>query len=69
MIAVAMVAVIQQHNTSPFNVLAVAFFAVLVVDPFVVLSAGLWLSFIAVSPIIYVIAGRLGKSGLMCSVI
>ena len=61
MIAIAMTAIIQQRNTQPYHVLAVALFAVLVIDPLVVLSAGFWLSFIAVSLIIYVLAGRLGK--------
>jgi competence protein ComEC len=65
MIAIAMTAIVQQRNTRSFNVLAVALFAVLVIDPLVVLSAGFWLSFIAVSLIIYVIAGRLGKPGLI----
>jgi competence protein ComEC len=63
MIAIAMIAVIQQRNTLPYPILAVALFAVLLVDPLVVLSAGFWLSFIAVSLIIYSIAGRLGKPG------
>jgi competence protein ComEC len=63
MIAIAMAAVIQQRNTRPYNILAVALFAVLIVDPLVVLSAGFWLSFIAVSLIIYSITGRLGKLG------
>ena len=63
MIAIAMIAIVRQRNTRPFHVLAVALLAVLVVDPLVVLAAGFWLSFIAVSLIIYVIAGRLEKSG------
>lgn len=63
MVAIAMIAIIQQRNTRPYNVLAIALFAVLLVDPLVVLSAGFWLSFIAVSLIIYSIAGRLGKPG------
>ena len=63
MIAIAMIAVVQQRNTRPYHILAVALCAVLVVDPLVVLSAGFWLSFIAVSLIIYSIAGRLGKPG------
>ncbi len=65
MITVAMIAIIQQRNTRPYNVLAVALVTVLVVDPLVVLSAGFWLSFIAVSLIIYVIAARLGKPGFI----
>lgn len=65
MIAIAMIAIIQQRNTKPYNVLAVALCTILIVDPLVVLSAGFWLSFIAVSLIIYVIAGRLGKLGFV----
>ncbi len=65
MIAIAMIAIIQQRNTKPYNVLAVALCTILIVDPLVVLSAGFWLSFIAVSLIIYVIAGRLGKLGFI----
>jgi competence protein ComEC len=65
MIAIAMIAIIQQRNSQPYHILAVALFAVLIVDPLVVLSAGFWLSFIAVSLIIYVIAGRLGKLGFI----
>lgn len=63
MVTIAMVAIVQQRNTRPYHVLAVALLAVLVDDPLVVLSAGFWLSFIAVSLIIYVIAGRLSKPG------
>ncbi|MEQ1558399.1 MAG: DNA internalization-related competence protein ComEC/Rec2 [Methyloglobulus sp.] len=63
MIAIAMIAIVQQRNTHPCHILAVALFAVLLVDPLVVLSAGFWLSFIAVSLIIYALAGRLSKPG------
>jgi competence protein ComEC len=63
MLAIVMAAVIQQRNTRPFNILAIALFAVLLFDPFAVLSAGFWLSFLAVSLIVYAIAGRLGKPG------
>jgi competence protein ComEC len=66
MVAIAMIAVVQQRNTRPFPVLAVALCTVLVVDPLVVLAAGFWLSFIAVSLIIYAFAGRLGKPGFFC---
>jgi len=63
MIAVAMIAVVKQRNTQPFLILAIALASILVVDPLVVLAPGFWLSFIAVSLIIYAIAGRLGKPG------
>ncbi len=65
MLAVVMLAIILQRNTRPFNTLAVALFAVLVYDPLAVLAVGFWLSFLAVSLIIYLVAGRLGKSGYM----
>jgi len=38
---------------------------VLVFDPLAVLSTGFWLSFIAVSLIIYTVSGRLGKLNLI----
>jgi competence protein ComEC len=63
MLAIVMLAIILQRNTRPFNTLAVALFAVLAFDPLAVLSAGFWLSFLAVSVIVYSVAGRLGKSG------
>ena len=55
--------------TRPFNTLAVALFAVLAFDPLAVMSVGFWLSFLAVGLIVYVIAGRLGKSGYFSEVI
>ena len=65
MLTVVMLAIILQRNTRPFNTLAIALFAVLVYDPLAVLAVGFWLSFLAVSLIIYVVAGRLSKSGYM----
>ena len=65
MLAIVMIAIILQRNTRPFNTLAVALFAVLVFDPLAVLSAGFWLSFLAVSLIVYVVAGRIGKPGYL----
>ena len=65
MIAIATLAIVSQRNTSPYNILAVALFTALMFDPLVVLSAGFWLSFVAVSLIIYVIAGRLKKPGFI----
>jgi len=63
MLAMLMFAIIRQRNIQPFNTLAVALLAVLVFDPFAVLSPGFWLSFLAVAVIVYAVAGRLGKSG------
>jgi len=69
MLAIVMLAIILQRNIRPFNTLSVALFAVLVFDPLAVLSAGFWLSFLAVSVIVYAVAGRLGKSGYLSEVI
>ena len=69
MLAVVMLAIILQRNTRALNTLAVALFAVLAFDPLAVLSAGFWLSFFAVALIVYVVAGRLGKSGYFLEVI
>ncbi len=63
MLIIAMAAIILQRNSRPFNTLAVALFAVLLWDPSAVLAAGFWLSFIAVSLIVYAVSGRLGKLG------
>ncbi len=69
MLAIVMLAIILQRNTRPFNTLVAALFAVLAFDPLAVLSAGFWLSFLAVSVIVYTIAGRLGKTGYFLEVI
>ncbi len=61
MLTVAMLAMALQRNTSLFSILALAMFAVLIIDPLAVLSAGFWLSFLAVSLIVYCMAGRLGQ--------
>ncbi|HEY8098446.1 MAG TPA: DNA internalization-related competence protein ComEC/Rec2, partial [Methylobacter sp.] len=63
MLVVAMTAIILQRNTRPFNTLSIALLAVLIFDPLAVLAAGFWLSFLAVTLIIYAISGRLGKLG------
>jgi competence protein ComEC len=63
MLSVAMAAIILQRNSRPFNILSIAMFAVLVVDPLAVLSAGFWLSFGAVAVIVYAVSGRLGRLG------
>lgn len=61
MLTVAMVALIYQRHVRPLHTLAAALIAVLLYDPFAVLSAGFWLSFIAVALIIYTVSGRLGQ--------
>ncbi|MGZ4956967.1 MAG: DNA internalization-related competence protein ComEC/Rec2 [Methylobacter sp.] len=63
MLSIVMIAIILQRNSRPFNTLSIAMLAVLVFDPLAVLAAGFWLSFLAVSLIIYAVSGRLGKLG------
>jgi len=62
MLIVWMLAIIFQRNTKAFNTLSIALFAVLIYEPTSVLSVGFWLSFLAVSLIVYVLANRLNKS-------
>jgi len=61
MLTVTMTAIIAQRNTRPLHILATALLVILIIDPLAVLSAGSWLSFIAVSLIIYTVSGRLGQ--------
>jgi competence protein ComEC len=61
MLTVTMAAIIAQRNTRPLHILATALLVILIIDPLAVLSAGSWLSFIAVSLIIYTVSGRLGQ--------
>jgi len=61
MLSVVLAAIAWQRNTAPLQILMLALLAVLLFDPFAVLSVGFWLSFIAVALLIYVSAGRLGR--------
>lgn len=63
MLAIAMIAISCQRNITSVNTLSLAMLAVLIFDPLAVLSAGFWLSFLAVALIVYSLAGRLGKAG------
>ncbi len=63
MLTVAMAAIVWQRNTAPLQILLLALMAVLLFDPLAVLSVGFWLSFAAVALLLYVSAGRLGRSG------
>lgn len=65
MVALAMLALCLQRNLKPFHTLSVALLLVILLDPLVVLLPGFWLSFLAVSLIIYVISGRLQPPGLI----
>ena len=63
MLTIVMAATSWQRNIRPVNTLALTMFIVLLFDPLAVLSAGFWLSFLAVVLIVYSLAGRLGKAG------
>jgi competence protein ComEC len=62
MLAVVAVALWLGAIEAPSMVLAVAVFVVLLLDPWAVLAPGFWLSFGAVATIMYVTAGRIGRS-------
>ena len=53
MLSIVMAGVILRRPVSPFHVLGLALFAVVVWDPLSVVSAGIWLSFGAVGAILY----------------
>lgn len=63
MVAVAMLALYSGRAQRPARVLALALLAVLLLDPLAVLSPGFWLSFGAVTVILYGMGGRLAASG------
>ncbi len=58
MLAVVALALLAGREAAGSRVMALALFAVLVVDPWAVLSAGFWLSFGAVGVILFLLAGR-----------
>ena len=62
MLAVVAVALWLGAIEAPATVLAVAVLVVLLLDPWAVLAPGFWLSFGAVATIMYVTAGRIGRS-------
>lgn len=61
MLVVVMLALVWQRKITATNTISVAILAVLLIDPFAVLSVGFWLSFLAVVIILYSLSGRLGK--------
>ncbi len=63
MLATVAALVLVDRHGSPSRVLALAALAVVVLDPWAVLSAGFWLSFGAVAAIFYVMALRTGERG------
>ena len=58
MLSVALLALLAKRPVVPSRILALALFAVLLFDPYAPLSGGFWLSFAAVSVILYVISGH-----------
>ncbi len=64
MLTVAMAAVFWQRHYPPSLVLSVALFLVLLMDPLSAMGIGFWLSFLAVSVILYGMGGRLADQGL-----
>jgi len=64
MLAVVLGANLWQRPIAPLRVLLTALWVVLLWQPTAVLSAGFWLSFTAVTVIIFGMGGRVGPSGL-----
>ncbi|MBA4741779.1 MAG: ComEC/Rec2 family competence protein, partial [Azoarcus sp.] len=69
MLAVAAAALATGRESAPARVLMLALAAVLVFDPWAVLSGGFWLSFGAVAVIALVASGRLGQRGALHSAV
>jgi competence protein ComEC len=67
MLAVVALCVLADRHGSPSRVLALATLAVLLLDPWAVLSAGFWLSFGAVAAIFYAMALRTGRPGRLAA--
>lgn len=64
MLAVLFAGLCANKRVASFELLSAALLAVLVYDPFAVLSAGFWLSFCAVATILYGMSGRVAARGL-----
>lgn len=63
MVVVVMSAVLSRKQVAPSRVLAIAALLVVLWDPLSVLSAGFWLSFLAVAVILLGMANRVGRNG------
>ncbi|ORU93972.1 MAG: MBL fold metallo-hydrolase [Cycloclasticus sp. symbiont of Bathymodiolus heckerae] len=63
MLSVVLAAAFWRRHYTPFHVISVALFGVLLIDPLAPLSAGFWLSFAAVAVILYGVVGRLSRAG------
>ncbi len=63
MLSIVMLSILFGRHLSPGRTLALALLAVLIVDPLALMSAGFWLSFLAVWVIVYGLAARVGGRG------
>jgi len=63
MLVIVMATLTIQRNVLVKNTIVLAVLGVVLIDPFAVLSAGFWLSFLAVSVIVFSLSGRLAKPG------
>jgi competence protein ComEC len=63
MLGVLALALWGRREPRPFSALTWALFAVLLIDPWAVLSAGFWLSFGAMAAILWATFGRIGQAG------
>ena len=61
MLSVVMLSIIFNQHLSAGRTLALALLAVLIIDPLAVMTAGFWLSFLAVGVIVYGLAARVGE--------
>lgn len=62
MLSVGLWSIVWQRNTAPIQVLMLALLVVILFDPLALLSAGFWLSFVAVALLMYVSSARLGSA-------
>lgn len=67
MLNVLMLTIVLRRQVKAMNIFALALLTVLIIDPLVVLSAGFYLSFLAVFCIIYVFSSRLGRESKLSS--
>jgi len=64
MLAVVMGGILLRRQQRPLHVLSLALLLVVVIDPQAVMSAGFWLSFVAVGVILYGLSGHVAREGL-----
>jgi competence protein ComEC len=61
MVAAALGSIVLRRRAQPARLLALALLSVLILDPYGVCAAGLWLSFGAVAILVYALASRVGE--------